>query len=492
MRKIFWLMLVVAFAGGCSQTSPEMQVINDAAEALGGRAQIEAANTLVLEATSGTNRNLGQNRTPDADLPTFNVTSFKRSIDFSNQRARQVQTRVAVVPATMPPAAPQNQDFGVDGDVAYNVGMDGKPARQGARVAVDRRAEYLLHHPIGIVRAALDPAAKLANARTAGTMNVVDLTTAKGETLTLAIDSTTHLPVTVTSMTYNTNLGDVAFETAFSDYQDVSGLKLPARISSKIDKYPNTDLTIAKNTVNAEVTDVAASDAVKAEAAPVITANVTVEEVGKGVWLLAGQSHNSLLVEFSDHTELVEVPQNEVRSLAVIAKARELKPNKPLTKAIVTHHHFDHSGGIRAAISEGLTLVTHEINKPFFEEAAQRTHSIVPDALAKNPKPAMIETISDSAVVKDAVQAMELYKVNDPTQHSDSMLMVYFPNDRILVQGDFYNTQGTAFPRAPYLNDNIVKRNLRVAKHVPIHGPVKTQAEFAKAVQANKPAGSTN
>jgi hypothetical protein len=87
---------------------------------------------------------------------------------------------------------------------------------------------------------------------------------------------------------------------------------------------------------------------------------------------------------------------------------------------------------------------------------------------------------------------MELYKVNDPTQHSDSMLMVYFPNDRILVQADFYNTAGTAFPRAPYLNDNIVKRNLRVAKHVPIHGPVKTQAEFAKVVQANKPAGSTN
>jgi glyoxylase-like metal-dependent hydrolase (beta-lactamase superfamily II) len=484
MKKALWVILAVAVVG-CSQTPPEQQVINDAAEALGGREQIEAADTLVLEGT-GQNRTIGQNRTPDADLPLLNVTAFKRSIDFENGRARQVQTRVAVVPAGAPPAAAQTQDVGVDGDVAYNVGGDGKPTRQGARAAIERRAEYVLHHPIGIVGAALAEGSRLSNPRTAGTMKVVDVTTAGGETLTLAVDGTTNLPASVTSMIYNTNLGDVALETVFADYQDVSGLKLPMRITSKVDSLPNADLTLTRNIVNAPVTDAAAADSVKAEAAPVVTANVTVEEVGKGLWFLAGQSHNSVLVEFSDHTELVEVPQNEVRSLAVIAKARELVPGKPLTKAVVTHHHFDHSGGIRAAVAEGLTLVTHEINKPYFEEAAERTHSIVPDALAKAPKPATIETVADMAVVKDATQVMELYHVDDSTQHSGSMLMVYFPNDRVLVQADLYSTQGTTFPRAGTLNDNIQKRKLRVAKHVPIHGPVKTQADFMQAVQSNK------
>ena len=78
--------------------------------------------------------------------------------------------------------------------------------------------------------------------------------------------------------------------------------------------------------------------------------------MAKGIWFLAGQSHHSVLVEFADHLTLIEAPQNDTRALAVIAKARTLRPGKPLTQVVNTHHHFDHSGGIRAAVSEGLTV----------------------------------------------------------------------------------------------------------------------------------------
>ena len=45
---------------------------------------------------------------------------------------------------------------------------------------------------------------------------------------------------------------------------------------------------------------------------------MTVTPLGKGLWLLAGQSHHSVLIEFEDHLMLIEAPQSEARTQAVI------------------------------------------------------------------------------------------------------------------------------------------------------------------------------
>src|SRR5262249_52477221 len=135
---------------------------------------------------------------------------------------------------------------------------------------------------------------------------------------------------------------------------------------------------------------------------------VTAQELGKGVWLLAGQSHHSVLVEFADHLTLIEAPQHDVRTLAAIAQARGLRPGKPLTQVVNTHHHFDHSGGVRAAIAEGLAVITHKGNAAFVEQAAGRAHSIVPDALAKGPKPVKVVAVDEELVLKDASMTVNL------------------------------------------------------------------------------------
>src|SRR4029077_18732743 len=134
------------------------------------------------------------------------------TIDVAGGRARGEQTRTPTF-TYFQGQQPQKQGLGIDGDVAYNVAPNGTGTRAPNAVAGDRRAE-IYHHPLTIVRAALDPAAKLANPRTTpDNQSAVDVTTGSGLKFTLAIDAATKLPTRVVSMTDNTNLGDVAIET---------------------------------------------------------------------------------------------------------------------------------------------------------------------------------------------------------------------------------------------------------------------------------------
>jgi glyoxylase-like metal-dependent hydrolase (beta-lactamase superfamily II) len=284
-------------------------------------------------------------------------------------------------------------------------------------------------------------------------------------------------------MADNPNLGDVAIETSFTDYQDVSGLKLPAHLTTKTDTVTTTDIRATKQTVDSDAGDLAAP-AAAVSAAPIAgppPATVTAQELAKGVWFLAGQSHHSVLVEFADHLELIEAPQNDVRSLAVIAKARALRPGKPLTHVVSTHHHFDHSGGIRAAVSEGLTVVTQKGAEAFYRDAIGRPHTIVPDALAKNPKPLKIETVDEELVIKDATRTVNLYHIAG-SAHADTLLMAYFPKERILVEADVYTPGGAIQPYAANLLENIKKHDLKVDRIVPIHGTIAPFSELVRAV----------
>jgi glyoxylase-like metal-dependent hydrolase (beta-lactamase superfamily II) len=485
MKRRGWILWAAAvLLAACTRATPEQQIVNDAAAALGGRDRILALKTLVIEG-EGTNGNLGQDMTPEATSQTFTVTGYKRAIDLAGGRVRIEQTRTPNF-TYFQGQAPQKQILGLDGDVAYNVAANGTATRAANSVASDRRGEFY-HHPITIVRAALDPAATLANVHTLGNQRSVDVTTANGRTFTLAIDSVTKLPTLVVSMADNTNLGDVAIETSFGGYQDIGGVKLPSTLKTTTDKYTTAELRVVKQSVDAEAGDLAAPQAA-ASATPIVgvpAATVSVQELAKGVWFLAGQSHHSVLVEFGNHLALIEAPQNDTRTLAVIAKARELVPDKPLTHVINTHHHFDHSGGIRAAVSEGLTVITLKANAAFYQDAVSRPHTIVPDALARSPKPLKIYPVGEWEVLLDGGMRVELYPIQG-SAHADTLLMAYFPRERLLVEADVFSPGGTVAPYAANLLDNIRKRNLRVDRIVPIHSTVTPFAELVKTVAALK------
>jgi hypothetical protein len=425
---------------------------------------------------------------PDDELPVWKVTEYSRAIDLVNGRTRVRQRRDAQF--LFAGATTQQQTQGLDGDIAYAVAPDGAMTRAGDAAARDRRLE-LLQHPIAIVRAALDDGTKLANVRTDGSEDLVDITTATGDALTLGIDRGTHLPSRITYLSDNANMGDVAVVTRPADYEEVGGVKLPRRLTTMMDKYLQFDLQVSKNTVDGDVGDLAVPATVRSAVPPApAPIAVTVEPVAKGIWWLAGSgNHRSVVFEFDDHLVLYEVPLNEARSKPVIDKARTLSA-KPLTTAIVSHHHFDHSGGLRVAVAEGLTIVTHRDNEAFFKDLLARPHTIVPDALQKSPRAATFQFVDDQLTLKDGSMEVQLYHLLDNPREGTN-LFAYVPRERLLVQADLYDAGWLQHPWGENVLANVARRKLKVDRDVPVHGVIEPYAQMVKTIKS-KAAPATN
>ncbi len=287
----------------------------------------------------------------------------------------------------------------------------------------------------------------------------------------------------------NDVLGDMLAETSYDVYKDFGGVKFPTFIIEKQGGFPVLILSVTDVKPNASVSiQPPASTAATNAGQPV---SVQVEKVVDGVFYLKGGTHHSVAVEFADYVAVIEAPLNEERSIAVIAAVKKTIPNKPIRYLVSTHHHFDHSGGLRTYVDEGVTIVTHDTNKAFYQQALTAPRTLNPDRLSRSQKKPNIETFADKKVFSDSTRTMELHLIKG-NPHNDGVLMAFLPKEKILIEADVFTPQNPAGanaainPNTVNTAENVEKLKLDFETILPLHGPgAATRADLYKAI--NKP-----
>ena len=88
----------------------------------------------------------------------------------------------------------------------------------------------------------------------------------------------------------------------------------------------------------------------------------------------------------------------------------------------------------RRSSPRAITIITHENNEDFLEDALAAPRTLVGDALAKANRKPNVEGVGDRRVLKGANRTIELHHVRD-LEHNDGMLIAYLPNEKILFSG---------------------------------------------------------
>jgi glyoxylase-like metal-dependent hydrolase (beta-lactamase superfamily II) len=478
-------------------TAPERQLVTRAADALGGRDRVMALKTLQIVGYGELAYfNGGGNITghPDAPQKWQKVLDYTRTIDLEHWRTR-VQQRLKmdfVFASTAGQLGLNRSSETLDGDVAYNIGggflaapQAGTPQPQpaGPAAARQRRME-MLAHPITIVRAALDPSTKLSNLRKQGDLQLVDVTIRQGDTLTVAVNPTNR-PAWVRYVGPHANLGDVTYRTAFVGYVPEKGIQLPTGIATTIDwrNVVSSKLYIDRNIVDGPIDDLAAPASVRQPpqgGGAGLGGNLQPMKVADHVWYLNGNT----FFEFDDHLVMVEANRQDAALQAILKAVNALVPGKRVTHVIQSHHHFDHSVGLRAAVAEGLTIISRRGNEGIFREMVARPARQFPDALGRSPKPLKFMPVDDHLKIKDATNEIDIYHIVGNYHMADGVI-VHVPASNLLVEADLttqnwdYNWWGDS------LMNNIEHRKIKVDTNLAVHAqkpfPI---AEVVAAIEA--------
>ena len=481
MKKILPALTISTAILAVPLVAQDARGVIDAASKAMGTSNLQAVE---YSAASGNTYSVGQAPGPGKPWPRFTVTKYTALINYNVPVMREQTVRVddenPPRGGGAGPYVPETQQGGIRpipfGPQTSNAVRDGSTPNGALQI-------WLTPH--GFLKGAAANNATLRPGTQRG-RRIVSFRAFDRYTISGTINEQ-NLVERVQTTIANPLYGDVVLEAEYSDYRDVAGVKFPMRIVQRQGGFPTLELTLASVQPNsAAALAVAAPERPAGPPPQVAPPRATGKEIAPGFWALEGSIPMNFLVEFRDFVVIIEAVGNEQRTEAVLAEVRRLAPSKPIRYVINTHQHSDHSGGLRAVVAEGLPILTHQVNKAYYEKMLRNPATVEPDKLAGRPRAPMIEGMGDKKVITDGEKTIEVHHVKG-NLHSEGLLMVYFPKEKLLVQADAYAPRPAGAKPLPWnpftanLYENVQRLKLNVDQMVHVHGGMDPLAKLVEA-----------
>ena len=195
-----------------------------------------------------------------------------------------------------------------------------------------------------------------------------------------------------------------------------------------------------------------------------------------------GGTHNNLLVEMSNYLVVFDAPVSDAQSLWVIDAAKQRFPGKPIRYVVMTHHHNDHSGGLRAFVADGATVVVGQGAAQHYRTVLSAPWTRNPDLKARDLSGAQIVEVADKYVLADGKREVIAYAMESP--HAKSTLMGYIPDAKLGFVTDIWSP-GPPLPAKPNpglmsVVNAVKKANIQPERFAGGHGSTADYASLAR------------
>jgi glyoxylase-like metal-dependent hydrolase (beta-lactamase superfamily II) len=385
---------------------------------------------------------------------------------------------------------------GSDGGFETNSYEKGAPLlrRHGAAEFTALRATELRRFPEALLLWALQAASgpQWIGERTAGRRReqIISFVDPSGRTLLLHLDTATRLPSSVEWKRTHPTLGDTVSEILFSDYRKRGGLKLPFHYYVRTGGLPALDYHVRSIRVGIPLEPTRFEPPAVSVPFREPPRTPSLHDLGGGVYEVLG-SYNVAFALFRDYVLLVEAPVDEAYTKRIFELIRSVEPVKPI-RLVSTHFHYDHIGGVRYAISQGVPIWTTSHTRIAIEQAIGSGVTFSSDELSRRPRAPVIEPVLGRAVFDDGEQRVEVYDIG-PTEHSEQMLVAYFPRASALLAADIWdiNAPEVAVPSrdARTMFSRLRANGARIERFIPVHGVPVYRAELTRLLEAGAGGG---